>query len=42
VAVINDIILDQAAFDSKWLSKIPNATYNIENCPNLHSAWILD
>jgi glycogen debranching enzyme len=37
-----DIVLNHTANDSKWIVDHPEATYNTDDCPHLHSAWLFD
>ena len=39
---IVDIVLNHTADNSSWINEHPEATYNTDVCPQLHTAWLLD
>ena len=42
IGCIIDIVLNHCAYDSEFVEQHPEATYNLENCPYLASAYCLD
>ena len=34
--------MNHTAYDSEWINKIPDATYNLKNSPHLNVAVLLD
>ena len=42
IGFVTDVVWNHTASDSEWLSKNPEATYNLENTPYLTPAFVLD
>jgi len=37
-----EVVLNHTSFDSEWLNDCPDACYNLQNTPQLNSAYVLD
>lgn len=37
-----DIVLNHTARNAEWVAKHPEVTYNLDNCPWLNAAFVLD